>query len=87
MSRRKRFCQECNITDCTKKNLFTVHFNRTLRLELFAPPTSLNFSVHLPYISLCRRCSDMSQGHPTTVFGRISVRKTIGDLEFSKHLL
>ena len=29
-----------------KKNIFIVHFNRTLRLELFAPPTSLNFSVH-----------------------------------------
>ena len=27
------------------------------------------------------------QGHPTTIFGRISVRKTIWDLEFSKHLL
>jgi len=26
-------------------------------------------------------------GHPTTIFGRISVRKTIWDLEFSKHLL
>ena len=24
------------------------------------------------------------QGHPTTIFGRISVRKTILDLEFSK---
>ena len=28
-----------------------------------------------------------AQGHPTTIFGRISVRKTILDLEFSKHLL
>ena len=27
------------------------------------------------------------QGHPTTIFGRISVRKAIWDLEFSKHLL
>ena len=29
----------------------------------------------------------ISQGHPTTIFGRISVQKTILDLEFSKHLL
>ena len=28
-----------------------------------------------------------SQGHPTTIFGKISVRKTIWDLEFSEHLL
>ena len=27
------------------------------------------------------------QGHPTTIFGKISVRKTIWDLEFSEHLL
>ena len=27
------------------------------------------------------------QGHPTTIFGKISVRKTICDLEFSEHLL
>ena len=40
--------QECDFTDCTQKTIFTVHFNRTLRLELFAPPTSLNFSVHWP---------------------------------------
>ena len=32
-------------------------------------------------------CSSAAvQGHPTTIFGRISVRKTILDLEFSKHL-
>ena len=30
---------------------------------------------------------DNRQGHPTTIFGRISVRKTILDLEFSEHLL
>lgn len=27
------------------------------------------------------------QGHPTTIFGKISVRKTIWDLAFSEHLL
>ena len=27
------------------------------------------------------------QGHPTTIFGKTSVRKTIWDLEFSEHLL
>ena len=27
------------------------------------------------------------QGHPTTIFGKLSVRKTIGDLEFSDHFL
>ena len=27
------------------------------------------------------------QGHPTSVFREISVRKTISDLEFSEHLL
>ena len=28
-----------------------------------------------------------NQGHPTAIFGKISVRKTIWDLEFSEHLL
>ena len=28
-----------------------------------------------------------SQGHPTVIFGKISVRKTIWELEFSEHLL
>ena len=27
------------------------------------------------------------QGHPTTIFGKISVQKSIWDLEFSQHLL
>ena len=27
------------------------------------------------------------RGHPTTIFGKISVRKTIWELEFSEHLL
>ena len=27
------------------------------------------------------------QGHPAAIFGKISVRKTILDLEFSEHLL
>ena len=27
------------------------------------------------------------QGYPTAIFGKISVRKTICDLEFSEHLL
>ena len=37
--------QEYNFTEkCT----FPVHSNNTLRLELFASPTSLHFSVHLP---------------------------------------
>ena len=30
---------------------------------------------------------NMEQGHPTAIFGKISVRKTIWDLEFSEHLL
>ena len=29
----------------------------------------------------------MFQGHPTAIFGKISVRKTIWELEFSEHLL
>ena len=29
----------------------------------------------------------ITQGHPTTIFGKISVRKTIWELEFSEHLL
>ena len=28
-----------------------------------------------------------TQGHPTAIFGKISVRNTIWDLEFSEHLL
>ena len=28
-----------------------------------------------------------AQGHPTTIFGKLSVRKTIWDLEFSDHFL
>ena len=31
----------------------------------------------------CKR----KQGHPTAIFGKMSVRKTIWDLEFSEHLL
>ena len=30
---------------------------------------------------------NIKQGHPTAIFGKISVRKTIWDLEFSEHLL
>ena len=36
-----------------------------------------------PFPFLCR----FYQGHPTTIFGKISVRKTIWNLEFSEHLL
>ena len=35
------------ISQIVQKCLFPVHSNKTLRLELFAPPTSLHFSVHL----------------------------------------
>ena len=34
-----------------------------------------------------RRENHPCQGHPTAIFGKISVRKTICDLEFSEHLL
>ena len=40
--------------------------------------------VHLSCILVSPK---RNQGRPTTIFGRISVRKTIWDLEFSKHLL
>ena len=30
---------------------------------------------------------EVEQEHPTTIYGKISVRKTIWDLEFSEHLL
>ena len=30
---------------------------------------------------------NLPQGHPTAIFGKISVRKTIWELEFSEHLL
>ena len=36
--------KEVNFTDCTKMHISSP-LNRTLRLELFAPPTVLNFSV------------------------------------------
>ena len=31
--------------------------------------------------------TNKQQGHPTAIFGKISVRKTISELEFSEHLL
>ena len=34
-----------------KKFSFSVHSNRTIRLELFPSPTSLHFSVHLSQIN------------------------------------
>jgi len=50
------------------------------------------FSRYPPNGELARRLQQNSsvtiqQGHPTTIFGKISVRKTIWDLEFSEHLL
>ena len=37
------------ISQIVQKCIFPVYSNRTLRLELFASPTSLHFSVHLSY--------------------------------------
>ena len=48
-SRTTYMYQECIFPDCTKRT-FPVHSNRILRLELFAPPTSLHFSVHLSQV-------------------------------------
>ena len=39
------------------------------------------------YDAVCTLVYSLYQGHPTTIFGKISVRKTILELEFSKHLL
>ena len=36
------------ISQIVQKFTFPVHSNKTLRLVLFAAPTSLHFSVHLP---------------------------------------
>ena len=40
-------------------------------------------SLNISMITLTRSV----QGHPTAIFGKISVRKTIWELEFSEHLL
>ena len=39
------------------------------------------------YFRVAKTCLVYCQGHPTAIFGKISVRKTIWDLEFSEYLL
>ena len=47
------------ISQIVQKFKFPVHSNKTFRLELFAPPTSLHFSVHLSSID-CNYCISTS---------------------------
>ena len=42
-----------------------------------------NFDGEANWLGVVNLC----QGHPTTIFGKLSVRKTIWDLEFSDHFL
>ena len=54
--------------------------NREKGLELQTIYKILSFSPD--YVT-----TKLSQGHPTSIFGKKPVRKTIWDLEFSEHLL
>ena len=44
------------------------------------------YTSHWQITIFCSTSSNY-QGHPTAIFGKISVRKTIWELEFSEHLL
>ena len=66
------------LTEGTFKQRFSQH-KATFKHRKYTNSTELS-----KYIWKLR---DNNQGHPTTIFGRISVRKAILDLEFSKHLL
>ena len=51
----------------------------------------LSISMLQNWLYSCVKCLGLYticevQGHPTTIFGKISVRKTIWELEFSEHL-
>ena len=66
------------------------HFQRRRfwkKKEHVKPFDILNVPRHLPLPKASEISSKLNQGHPTTIFVKISVRKTISDLEFSEHLL
>ena len=66
------------------------HFQRSRfwkKKEHVKPFDILSVPRHLPLPKASEISSKLNQGHPTTIFVKISVRKTISDLEFSEHLL
>ena len=74
---RLRFKMTSDGANCSKYNA------RINTLTLRYPGTKCDY-IACDYIAPERV---LYQGHPTTSFGKISVRKTISDLEFSEHLL
>ena len=68
-------------------------FDVFIRDRIDREPHSLKYVYTLNLAYKVQNFSDYSaqylleQGHPTAIFGKISVRKTIWDLEFSEHLL
>ena len=81
-------CSFCTFE--TKKENFQLS---AVRKKIFPTTKGKQTSTCLQIRFCDFRCSAVEvsrlkmQGHPTTIFGRISVRKTILDLEFSEHLL
>ena len=59
---------------------------RHTRLPLTGPKLLLTPSYRF-FFSKENNLSLIFQGHPTTIFGKISVRKTIWDLEFSEQFV
>ena len=69
------------------RHLYLYKFSVCERILGFAKEDAWIFRL-LPDAAFSWRSGKLlRQGHPTTIFGKISVRKTIWDLEFSEHLL
>ena len=81
----------------TRKRLSLEQAKKTVLyhiIGLFRVPRTLTFKTRLgaqpilwKWVLFAWEWKMISQGHPTTIFGKISVRNTIWDLEFSEHLL
>ena len=82
---------ESFIRETTKSNSLkglAVYFNLTDACQALDEVSKIRTQVpKIALVTLVNESTCTSQGHPTTIFGRISVRKMILDLEFSEHLL
>ena len=75
---------------CIKTSLTYFVFTWDSELELHTRMTMTTTSKNSRFNARASRflvhCT-LTQGHSTAIFGKISVRKTISELEFSEHLL